>query len=238
MTSRKTLLPVTSYALTNVSTYLSATHSSPPILNKINIIPQGSAALSFGIQINRIENPNISERLRRNTTFDFDSKIQMNVVGTIGDKMRVGINYDTEATFEFENKAKLQYSGEEDEIIKTDLAFSACSEEYGVATAFIKYADSECVLLRDGGLPLVGETALKEHLEKNPASNITMTWAPLFAEGSASGDLGYTYGTYAIRSTAKPEEILSEGCYVSIWKKQSDGSWKWSLDSGTEGLTE
>ncbi|MFC2087294.1 cell surface protein SprA [Bacteroidota bacterium] len=86
--------------------------------NKINIVPQGSAELSFGIQINRIENPNISERLRRNTTFDFDSKIQMNVLGTIGDKMRVGINYDTEATFEFENKAKLQYTGEEDEIIK------------------------------------------------------------------------------------------------------------------------
>ena len=45
-------------------------------------------------------------------------KIQMNVTGTIGDKMKLGVNYNTEATFEFENKTKLEYTGKEDEIIK------------------------------------------------------------------------------------------------------------------------
>jgi cell surface protein SprA len=86
--------------------------------NIINIVPQGSAELIFGINISHTENPTLSERLRTIPTFDFQEKIQMNVTGTIGDKMQLGINYNTEAMFEFENRTKLEYSGKEDEIIR------------------------------------------------------------------------------------------------------------------------
>lgn len=84
----------------------------------VNIQPQGSAELIFGINIVRNDRPDIQEELRRVTTFDFQEKIQMNITGTIGDKVKVGVNYNTEAMFEFENKTKLEYSGKEDEIIK------------------------------------------------------------------------------------------------------------------------
>ncbi|MBN2610272.1 MAG: cell surface protein SprA [Bacteroidales bacterium] len=84
----------------------------------INIVPQGSAELIFGYNISRIDNPALSERNRRNGAFTFKEKIQMNVTGSIGDKMELGINYNTEATFDFENKTKLEYAGKEDEIIK------------------------------------------------------------------------------------------------------------------------
>ena len=86
--------------------------------NVINIIPQGSAELIFGINISRTQNPALSEKLRTIPTFDFKEKIQMNVTGTIGDKMQLGVNYNTDAMFEFENRTKLQYSGKEDEIVK------------------------------------------------------------------------------------------------------------------------
>jgi cell surface protein SprA len=86
--------------------------------NVINITPQGSAELIFGINTSRIDNPALSERLRKVTTFDFQEKIQMNVTGTIGDKVKLGVNYNTEATFDFENQTKLEYAGKEDEIIK------------------------------------------------------------------------------------------------------------------------
>jgi cell surface protein SprA len=86
--------------------------------NIINIIPQGSAELIFGINISRTDNPTLSEKLRKIPTFDFKEKIQMNVTGTIGDKMQLGVNYNTDAMFEFENRTKLQYSGKEDEILK------------------------------------------------------------------------------------------------------------------------
>ncbi|MGM0406533.1 MAG: cell surface protein SprA [Bacteroidota bacterium] len=86
--------------------------------NAINIVPMGSAELIFGININSTEDPTIAENLRKTTTFDFEEKIMMNVTGTIGDKIKLGINYNTEATFDFENQTKLEYIGKEDEIIK------------------------------------------------------------------------------------------------------------------------
>ena len=86
--------------------------------NTVDIRPQGSAELIFGVNISRNDNPQIPEKQRRNTTFDFREKIQMNVIGNIGEKLRTSINYNTEATFDFENKMKLDYTGKEDEIIK------------------------------------------------------------------------------------------------------------------------
>lgn len=84
----------------------------------ITIVPQGSAELVFGYNISKTQNPVIPLRNRRVGSFVFKEKIQMNVTGSIGDKMQVGINYNTEATFDFENKTKLEYTGKEDEIIK------------------------------------------------------------------------------------------------------------------------
>ncbi|HEX5003346.1 MAG TPA: cell surface protein SprA [Bacteroidia bacterium] len=86
--------------------------------NTIDIRVQGSAELTFGLNIYKNENPAIPEKQRRNTTFDFDEKIQLNVVGNIGEKMKLTTNYNTEASFDFENKLKLEYTGKEDEIIK------------------------------------------------------------------------------------------------------------------------
>ncbi|MFT7114767.1 MAG: cell surface protein SprA, partial [Candidatus Azotimanducaceae bacterium] len=86
--------------------------------NIVKIRPNGTAELIFAGVINRQDNPIIPERNRRTTSFQFDQKIQMNVVGQIGDKLRLQTNYDTENTFQFENRMKLEYTGSEDEIIK------------------------------------------------------------------------------------------------------------------------
>jgi cell surface protein SprA len=84
----------------------------------IDIRPQGYAELRFGGRLQKIDNPIIPERNRSTFTFDFDQRIQMNVTGNVGDKMKINFNYDTEATFNFENQVKLEYTGKEDEIIK------------------------------------------------------------------------------------------------------------------------
>jgi len=86
--------------------------------NIINITPSGSAELIFGFNLSKQDNPNISERLRSVPSFTFDQKIIMNVAGSIGDKFALDISYNTEATFDFENQTKLEYTGKEDEIIK------------------------------------------------------------------------------------------------------------------------
>ena len=86
--------------------------------NVINIVPTGSAELIFGFNLSKQDNPNVSEQLRSVPSFTFDEKIIMNVAGSIGDKMNLDISYNTEATFDFENQTKLEYTGKEDEIIK------------------------------------------------------------------------------------------------------------------------
>jgi cell surface protein SprA len=86
--------------------------------NVINIQPQGSAELIFGVNISKTANPSLPIKLQRTVTFDFQEKIMMNVTGKIGDKMELQANYNTESTFEFENKMNLRYEGKEDEIIQ------------------------------------------------------------------------------------------------------------------------
>ncbi len=86
--------------------------------NTIDIRPQGSAEVSFGILHNKREDPALDVRQRSTTNFDFDMRIQMNVVAKIGDKIEFKANYNTESSFDFENTLKLKYEGKEDEIIK------------------------------------------------------------------------------------------------------------------------
>jgi cell surface protein SprA len=86
--------------------------------NTIDIRPQGSAELIFGLNAIRRDDPSLDVKQRKTANFDFQEKIQMNVTAKIGDKIELGTNYNTEATFEFENKMKLAYEGKEDEIIK------------------------------------------------------------------------------------------------------------------------
>ena len=84
----------------------------------IDIRPRGNAELIFSYNGNEVRNPAFSLRQQKTSQFDFKQKIQLNVAGSVGDKVKVNMNYDTEATFEFENQMKLDYAGKEDDIIK------------------------------------------------------------------------------------------------------------------------
>ena len=68
---------------------------------------------------NYVENPTLPESMRKTWAFDFDEKININVNGKVGDKVNLDMNYNTDATFDFDSKKmKLKYEGKEDEIIK------------------------------------------------------------------------------------------------------------------------
>ena len=86
--------------------------------NTIDIRPQGSAELIFAVNSSKREDPALDENQQRVTNFDFQEKIQMNVRAKVGEKIDFGINYNTEANFEFDNKMKLAYQGDEDEILQ------------------------------------------------------------------------------------------------------------------------
>lgn len=86
--------------------------------DEINIRPQGSAELRFGVNVSRYDNPILPERQRRVAIFDFNQQMQINLVGQIGDRMKITTGYNTQATFDFENEVKLEYTGDEDMIIQ------------------------------------------------------------------------------------------------------------------------
>ena len=84
--------------------------------NTIDIRPQGSVDLTFGLKHNYRGDPSITKQ--HTTNFDFDQDIQLNVIAKIGDKINFNINKNTKATFNYEDLMKLKYEGKEDEIIQ------------------------------------------------------------------------------------------------------------------------
>ncbi|HHG85385.1 MAG TPA: cell surface protein SprA, partial [Bacteroidetes bacterium] len=84
----------------------------------VEIRPNGTALLDLGGEFNRSKNPALPIRSQRTGNMRFDQQIQLNVVGKIGEKLRLNVNWDTQATFEFQNQLKLEYTGTEDEIIQ------------------------------------------------------------------------------------------------------------------------
>jgi len=85
---------------------------------KIEIKPSGYVDLTGGYQGQNIKNPTLPERARKNGGFDFNMNSQLQVDGNIGDKLKLPINYNTLANFDYENQLKLDYHGKDDEIIK------------------------------------------------------------------------------------------------------------------------
>ena len=121
-----------------------------------------------------------------------------------------------------------------EDLIKVDMEFSALSKEIGMKLAFLEYAADSAVLLQRNVMPMVGKKVISAAFESFSDDGFTLTWEPLYADISRSGDLGYTYGLYT--SFIKADSSVIRGKYVTIWKRQADRSWKFVLDGGNEGL--
>ena len=86
--------------------------------DQITIRPQGTVELAFGVNSSSYDNPILPVRQRRITRFDFQQQINLNLVGLIGTKLKVSTSYNTQAAFDFENVTKLEYTGDEDQILQ------------------------------------------------------------------------------------------------------------------------
>ncbi|MBF6653397.1 cell surface protein SprA [Flavobacterium columnare] len=86
--------------------------------NTIDIKPTGSVEIDLGMRYSKQDNPAFSPRNRSNFNFDFDQRISMSLMGQVGTRLRVNVNYDTESTFAFQNLIKLEYTPTEDDILQ------------------------------------------------------------------------------------------------------------------------
>ncbi len=121
------------------------------------------------------------------------------------------------------------------ELIATDKAFSEMSSVSGMKKAYIEYIDSNGVLLRPENMPIIGANAI-DYLIQQDDTGYQLTWEPRHVEVANSGDMGFTYGIYAMRP--KEKDTVIYGTYTSIWRKQKDGKWKLALDSRNLGIGE
>ncbi len=86
--------------------------------NAVEFKPVGFVNMDFGVQYQRVANPALPIRQQRNTNFNFDPHANLSLVGKVGEKLRVNGNFDTKASFQFENQFKLEYKGFEEDIIR------------------------------------------------------------------------------------------------------------------------
>ena len=85
----------------------------------VQVRTSGSAAIKFGYNRNKVDNPSLSVQNRTTGGFDFDEQINLNIRASVGDKINMNLNYNTEATFDIDAKMiKMRYEGKEDEIIR------------------------------------------------------------------------------------------------------------------------
>ena len=110
--------------------------------------------------------------------------------------------------------AKFDVSRGRAALIKLEEEFSTLSARKGATAAFDSYLASDVRMLRQNIAPVVGK---ENALVLISGQSGTLTWKPAVTDVAASGDLGYTYGTYDL---TRGDLVIEHGSYVRVWKQQ------------------
>jgi ketosteroid isomerase-like protein len=115
-----------------------------------------------------------------------------------------------------------------DSLVAAEHAFAKLAAEKGMREAFLANLADDSILF---GPDL---TSGKELWKRRPASMRLFSWYPSHADVSLAGDLGYTTGPWELRNKPEDKEPVAYGHFVTVWKRQPDGTWKVLMDTGTE----
>jgi ketosteroid isomerase-like protein len=119
-----------------------------------------------------------------------------------------------------------------DTLRQLEADFMKAAAEKG-AEGYMSYYAEDAVEVPNGEDAIQGKANIAKTMGFLDDKKNQLVWAPVGADISASGDLGYTWGTYEFRSQGKDgKPVVEHGKYTSIWKKQKDGNWKVVLDMG------
>ena len=119
------------------------------------------------------------------------------------------------------------------ELMNTDKAWNDASLQKGYYHSRVDFVADDGIELSGNEMPLVGKQAVSDYVAAHSDSALKIYWKALRAEVAASGDLGYTYGSYTDElKTKSGKDTMVYGAYITVWKKQSDGSWKFLADGG------
>jgi ketosteroid isomerase-like protein len=104
--------------------------------------------------------------------------------------------------------------------------------DQGIPAAFEAYAADDAVILRGDSL-IQGKKAIRKYYDQryDGKDKVVLAWKPDFVEAAASGDLGYTYGSYKYVVTDSLGVVKTyTGIFHTVWQRQTDGSWRYVWD--------
>lgn len=113
------------------------------------------------------------------------------------------------------------------EIMDADIAMSNLATKDGFYKALLAYAEDSVIIPREGRLPMMSKAEANANWAEKPVIK-ELTWKPIKARASSSGDMGFSFG-YA---TYQGKDTITYTNYCTIWHKQKDGSWKFVYDGG------
>src|SRR6185503_2994514 len=117
------------------------------------------------------------------------------------------------------------------DMVKTEQAFSKMAEEKNTRDAFLAFIADDGLLFRPGAVN--GKKWMLEHPAPPPTDKKPLlAWQPSYAGMASSGDMGFTTGPWEAKADINDEKPQGHGHFVTVWKKQADGSWKFVVDLG------
>jgi len=116
------------------------------------------------------------------------------------------------------------------EMVQTEQAFSRMAAERNTRDAFLAFIADDGLLFRPTAVN--GKQWLRDHPAPPSDKHPLLAWQPAFAGMAAAGDLGFTTGPWEFKADVKDEKPSGYGHFVTVWKKQADGTWKFVVDLG------
>lgn len=118
------------------------------------------------------------------------------------------------------------------EVAALEDRFCAMAKERGILAAFQHFAAPDVAFIDTDPRQWRGAAAVRQRMGEDKPG-VSLTWSATFTDVSDDGTLGYNYGRYELRAPgADGAEIVRGGWFLSIWKRQPDGQWKYVMDTG------
>ena len=118
------------------------------------------------------------------------------------------------------------------EVAAMEDAFCAMAKEHGLLAAFSHFAAPDVAFIDTDPRKWHGAEAVQERIGPDKPG-VSLTWSAMFTDVSDDGTLGYNYGRYEFRGPGPDgQERVGTGFFLTIWKRQPDGSWKYVMDNG------
>ncbi|HEX6188209.1 MAG TPA: nuclear transport factor 2 family protein, partial [Pyrinomonadaceae bacterium] len=115
-------------------------------------------------------------------------------------------------------------------MVATERAFSRMSEEKGIRESFTEFIAEDGILFRPRAV--FGKKWMRENPLPPSTTRPLLVWQPIFAGISRAGDLGYSTGPWQFKNDIKDAKFSAFGNFMTVWKKQPDGKWKFVVDLG------